>query len=220
MNHVTHHPASVLIVDDEESVRRYVDRILTLGGYRTRVAIDCADAIVAASLERFDLLLTDVMMPEMSGAALAARLRQTDPGLKVLYLTGHADQLFKDKPSPALDAREAFLEKPCGATALQQAVSLAITGSTASSIRRPASAGWAGERAAPALTPTPAPPAAVRRDDEKLRHDFRNQLAIIRGFSELLIAQAAPADPRRQDFDEIHRAAVTALELLARLYPN
>ena len=57
-------------------------------------------------------------------------------------------------------------------------------------------------------------------DGEKLRHDFKNQLAIIQGFSEILLAEAAPADPRRQDFDEIHRAAGAALRLLARMYPS
>jgi len=55
-------------------------------------------------------------------------------------------------------------------------------------------------------------------DDDKSRHDFKNQLAIILGFSEILLAEAA-ADPRRRDLEEIHRAAVTALDLLARMYP-
>ena len=119
MSKFTDQPAHILIVDDEDSVRRYVDRILSVGGYRTRVALDCADAIAAASLERFDLLLTDVMMPEMSGAQLAATLRHKDPGLKVLYLTGYADQLFNEKPSSALDVQEAFLEKPCTAASLR-----------------------------------------------------------------------------------------------------
>jgi hypothetical protein len=54
--------------------------------------------------------------------------------------------------------------------------------------------------------------------DDKCRHDFKNQLAIILGFSEILLADAA-ADPRRRDLEEIHRAAVTALNLLARMYP-
>lgn len=200
MTKVADRPANVLIVDDEESVRRYVDRILTADGYRTRVALDCADAIAAASLERFDLLLTDVMMPEMSGAELAASLRQADPGLKVLYLTGHADQLFNEKPSSALDAQEAFLEKPCGATALQQAVSLAITGSI--------------------VTTTLLPLPAVPRDDEKIRHDFTNQLAIIRGFVEILLREADAGDVRRRDFEEVLKASVAALDLLERMWPE
>jgi signal transduction histidine kinase len=56
-------------------------------------------------------------------------------------------------------------------------------------------------------------------DDETIRHDFKNQLAIIRGFSEILFDDAVADDPRRRDFEEIHRAAVTALALLDQLYP-
>jgi signal transduction histidine kinase len=55
-------------------------------------------------------------------------------------------------------------------------------------------------------------------DDDKSRHDFKNQLAIIRGFAEILLAETAPGDARRRDLEEIHKAAVTALDLLARLY--
>ena len=57
-------------------------------------------------------------------------------------------------------------------------------------------------------------------DEEKLRHDFKNQLAIIRGFAEILVAEAAAGDPRRRDLEEIHKAAVTALKLLADVYPD
>ena len=56
-------------------------------------------------------------------------------------------------------------------------------------------------------------------DAEKSRHDFKNQLAIILGFSEMLLAEAPAGDSRRGDLEEIHRAAVTALGLLARVYP-
>ena len=57
-------------------------------------------------------------------------------------------------------------------------------------------------------------------DDDKNRHDFKNQLGIIRGFSEILLADAAASDPRRGDFEEIHKAATAALDLLARLYSD
>ena len=120
-------PMSILIVDDEEGVRRYVDRVLSGAGYRTTTAIDGADAIAASAREgRFDLLLTDVAMPKMTGAELARRLRLNDPNLKVLYLTGCSDQLFEEKAT--LWHEEAFLEKPCTAAGLLQAVSLAVTG--------------------------------------------------------------------------------------------
>jgi CheY-like chemotaxis protein len=118
--------ASVLIVDDEDGIRQYVDRVLTTAGYRTTVAVDCAEAIAFAAGAKFDLLLTDVMMPDMTGAALATRLREGDPDLKVLYLTGYADRLFDEKV--VLLVEEAFLEKPFTAAGLREAVSQAIDG--------------------------------------------------------------------------------------------
>lgn len=57
-------------------------------------------------------------------------------------------------------------------------------------------------------------------DDEKSRHDIKNQLAIIDGFAELLIAESEPGDPRRADFEQIHKAAVTALDLIGRGGPS
>ena len=56
-------------------------------------------------------------------------------------------------------------------------------------------------------------------DDDKSRHDFKNQLAIIRGFAEILLDEAVAGDPRRPDLEEIHKAAVAALALLGRMYP-
>ena len=56
--------------------------------------------------------------------------------------------------------------------------------------------------------------------DEKIRHDFKNQLAIIRGFAEILLVDTAAVDERRRDIEEIHRAANAALALLDRLYPE
>jgi len=66
------------------------------------------------------------MMPQMLGDELARRLRQSEPGLKVLYLTGYSDRLFKEKVT--LWADEAYLDKPCSVKGLQQAVSLLLFG--------------------------------------------------------------------------------------------
>ena len=55
--------------------------------------------------------------------------------------------------------------------------------------------------------------------DDRARHDFKNQLSIIRGFAELLLADAAEGDTRRRDIEEIYKAAVSALALLDHLYP-
>jgi signal transduction histidine kinase len=56
--------------------------------------------------------------------------------------------------------------------------------------------------------------------DDKARHDFKNQLAIIQGFAEILLSEAATGDPHRRDLEEIHKAALTALSLLAEIFPE
>jgi len=117
----------VLVVDDEEAVLRFVDRVLRDAGYKTAVAGSGMEAIeVAKKIGPLGALVTDVMMPGMTGDELARTLRQTEPTLKVLYLTGYSDRLFKEKST--LWADEAFLDKPCTVKGLREAVSLLLTG--------------------------------------------------------------------------------------------
>jgi two-component system, cell cycle sensor histidine kinase and response regulator CckA len=117
----------VLIVDDEEPVRRFVDRVLREAGCETSLASDGPEALqVAATIDRLDLLVTDVMMPQMNGDELARQLRLRDPDLKVLYLTGYSDKLFKEKVM--LWDQEAFLDKPCSIAGLLEAVWLLVFG--------------------------------------------------------------------------------------------
>ena len=116
-------PATILIVDDEEPIRRMVDRILQSAGYVTRLASSGADALaIADGPGPIDLMVTDMMMPEMNGDEVARRLRQKYPALKVLYYTGFADRLFNEKGTMWED--EAYLEKPSGVRGLLEAVSL------------------------------------------------------------------------------------------------
>ncbi|HEY3044496.1 MAG TPA: response regulator [Vicinamibacterales bacterium] len=134
---------TVLVVDDEETVRRFVERVLNDAGYKTALATDGPEAIqVAAKLGSFDLLVTDVMMPQMTGDELARQLRLKDPKLKILYLTGYSDRLFKDKVTLWED--EAFLDKPCTMKSLLEAVSLLLSGRLDSSTGKAGKAGGAG----------------------------------------------------------------------------
>jgi len=120
-------PSNILVVDDEESVLRFVARALREAGYNTSIATGGAEALeVAKTMASLDVLVTDVMMPGMTGDELARQLRQTEPELKVLYLTGYSDRLFKEKA--ALWADEAFLDKPCTVKGLREAVSLLLFG--------------------------------------------------------------------------------------------
>jgi two-component system, cell cycle sensor histidine kinase and response regulator CckA len=117
----------LLIVDDEEPVVKFVDRVLREAGYKTVTATNGPEAIeTAKKLGPLGALVTDVMMPGMTGDELARILRQTEPSLKVLYLTGYSDRLFKEKAT--LWADEAFLDKPCTMKGLREAVSLLVNG--------------------------------------------------------------------------------------------
>jgi CheY-like chemotaxis protein len=128
MKHASPRSVSVLVVDDEEPVRKFVDRVLREAGYQTAIAADGPEALErAAQLGGLDILVTDVMMPKMSGDELARRLREVRPAVKILYLTGFSDDLFKEKTTLRED--EAYLDKPCSVRSLQQAVSLLVFGS-------------------------------------------------------------------------------------------
>ncbi|HEX8630138.1 MAG TPA: response regulator [Catenuloplanes sp.] len=81
----------VLLVEDEDGVREVVRRILTRSGYQVHERSSPVDALrlVDASENRLDILLTDVVMPGMSGTQLAARTRQIRPTLPVLFMSGY-----------------------------------------------------------------------------------------------------------------------------------
>src|SRR5581483_7060578 len=117
----------VLVVDDDENMRMFIMSVLQSAGYQTASASDGDEAIALASkTDPFDLLVTDEMMPRMVGHQLARYMRERYLDMKVLYLTGFRDELFKAKGS--LWADEAFLEKPVTPEALQQAVSQLLFG--------------------------------------------------------------------------------------------
>jgi CheY-like chemotaxis protein len=126
----------VLIVDDEEASRGFVERVLRLAGYETAVAGDGLEAIrIAEDHGPFDLLLADVVMPGMQGDELARHLRGRDPELKILYFTGYSDRLFRERA--VLWESEAFLEKPVTVNGLLEAVSLMLFGHTRQGARGP-----------------------------------------------------------------------------------
>jgi len=85
--------ASVLVVDDDEHVREAVRTILTAAGHDVRVAATVSSAIEALEGPggAADLLLTDVVMPDMPGPELAALLREHQPALRVLFMSGYLE---------------------------------------------------------------------------------------------------------------------------------
>ena len=116
--------ARILVVDDEPSFRTFAASVLEIAGHQTTLAADGLEALEAPG--PFDLVVTDLMMPRMMGDELARHMRQRDPTVKVLYLTGHAEELFKDRGM--LLAGEAVLKKPVSPELLEDTVSLLLSG--------------------------------------------------------------------------------------------
>jgi len=103
---------TVLLVEDEESLWELSRRILVRNGYQVCAAASAADAIGHASdlTQPIDLLLTDLVMPDMLGNEVAARVRALRPGLPVLYMSGYAQPILDSQG--ALDPHVDLLEKP------------------------------------------------------------------------------------------------------------
>jgi signal transduction histidine kinase/CheY-like chemotaxis protein len=117
--------ATILLVEDESAVRTMAALMLERAGYAVLVAgtPSRAYAIFEAEQSRISMLVTDVIMPEMHGPALADRLATLRPDLAVLFISGYTDR----PPETRLGVgRTAFLPKPFTATALIAAVREAL----------------------------------------------------------------------------------------------
>ncbi|MGH7476051.1 MAG: response regulator [Longimicrobiales bacterium] len=103
---------TVLVVEDEPSVRSIACRVLRRQGYNVLVASHGADALhVAHEYEGpIDLVITDVVMPELSGAKLVQRLLSERPGIRVLYMSGYPEETVMRHGVAGMDT--GFMEKP------------------------------------------------------------------------------------------------------------
>jgi CheY-like chemotaxis protein len=113
---------TVLVVEDEEGVRVLIVRILQSHGYRVLQA-SCGEEAIRVFQEhsgQIDLLVTDVVMPQMRGPELAARLRLLNAGIKVLFMSGYTDPLITDASALSIDSY--YLQKPFEKDALARAV--------------------------------------------------------------------------------------------------
>jgi two-component system cell cycle sensor histidine kinase/response regulator CckA len=111
---------TILIVEDEEAVRRLMSAALEQNGYRVLIAADGAEALklIASHTGPLDLLVTDLLMPGMNGAELTRKVKDRLPDLKVLCISGYAEEL---RQSGEID-ESAFLQKPFTPQALLRKV--------------------------------------------------------------------------------------------------
>lgn len=87
-------PKRVLVADDEPLVRRLVRKVLLRGGYEVIEASSGAEALLLceAEIEPIDILVTDVVMPEMSGRELAERFLRIRPDAKIIYMSAYTER--------------------------------------------------------------------------------------------------------------------------------
>jgi CheY-like chemotaxis protein len=109
---------TVLIVEDEANVRRVARRILVKAGYKVLTAPGGRDALEICEYgpERIQLLLTDVIMPEMLGPELATRATRLRPDMAVLFMSGYTDQVIETETPDGDEVP--FVQKPFTAATL------------------------------------------------------------------------------------------------------
>ena len=116
--------ASVLVVEDQDPVRRQACRILKTHGYAVSEAAGAAQAL--AEWQPVDVLVTDIVMPGISGHELAEIARDRCPGLRVVFMSGHTDDVSVRTGASAGDL--VFVQKPFTRDSLLQAVEEVLGG--------------------------------------------------------------------------------------------
>jgi signal transduction histidine kinase len=114
------HGETVLVTEDEPAVRQITARILRRNGYSVMEAASGAEALTLAADHHFDMLLTDLVMPQVSGAELAQRIHQMHPGVPVLFMSGYSQDVLG--PRGALDSDAPLIQKPFAAQELLKTV--------------------------------------------------------------------------------------------------
>ena len=121
--------AKILITEDEDSLRMFVARALRLDGHETQEAGDGAEGLEKLSEGPFDLLLSDIRMPVMDGIELVHQASARFPDLKILLMTGYAEQRERadDLAAKVIDV----VQKPFALPDIRRAVASALaTGSS------------------------------------------------------------------------------------------
>jgi CheY-like chemotaxis protein len=120
-------PPSVLLVEDDDQIRGFVRTLLTNDNYRVIEAHTGGEGLRKAEQAEggIDLLLSDMLLPELSGYDLAVRLREMFPEIRIILMTGYVEGEIVQRCVEELNA--AFLDKPFQPSQLRQVVRDALT---------------------------------------------------------------------------------------------
>lgn len=111
----------ILVVEDEETVRQMIRRTLVLNGYQILTASNGLDALaIFEAHQEIDLVISDIIMPEMNGRELSERLKRLRPDLKILFMSGYTDDVTMHHKIE--NAATGFIQKPFTIEALGQKV--------------------------------------------------------------------------------------------------
>jgi CheY-like chemotaxis protein len=123
---------TILFVEDEESVRELVGDYLAGTGYHVLEAVDGVQALEVAAAHQgaIQILVTDVVMPRLSGRELASRMAAQRPNIKILFISGYTDDsIFRHG---VLEGGVAYLQKPFNLKAIAQKIREVLDGTPAS----------------------------------------------------------------------------------------
>jgi DNA-binding NtrC family response regulator len=112
---------SLLVIDDEKLVRWAIQKYMEKEDFRVVSASDGAEAIEKIQEERFDVIITDFMMPEFNGMEVARKAKQIHPDTKVIMITAYGTVLDKEEAKKA--GISMFLDKPFQLHEVKNAVS-------------------------------------------------------------------------------------------------
>ncbi|MFI5295085.1 MAG: sigma-54-dependent transcriptional regulator [Thermodesulfovibrionales bacterium] len=114
----------ILVIDDEDIVRTSCSRTLTPGGFEVKLAKNGQEGLKMMGEEKFDLVLTDLKMPDMDGIEVLRKIKQDWPKVEVIIITGYqtVDTAVKAIKLGAFD----YIEKPFTPDSLMNAVSKAL----------------------------------------------------------------------------------------------
>jgi two-component system, cell cycle response regulator CpdR len=100
----------IILAEDDDDLRRFLVKALEKAGHSVKPFAEGASAFEEIKQDNFDLLLTDIVMPEMDGIELARRAAELDPSLKIMFITGFAAVALHPDSNAPKDAK--VLSKP------------------------------------------------------------------------------------------------------------